>query len=116
MSNDANTENNIRISGLNVKIRRKPIKNLHLTVLPPDGKVRVSAPEHITNDAIRLAVVDKLAWIKRQKKDFAEQSRQTERQFVSGETHYAFGNAYRLNVANTDGNQTVKFLDQIAQY
>ncbi|OED37904.1 metal-dependent hydrolase [Chromatiales bacterium (ex Bugula neritina AB1)] len=100
MSN-ASTDTRIRIGGLAVQIHRKAIKNLHLAVLPPDGKVRVSVPAHITTEAVRLAVIDKLGWIKRQQKAFQEQARQAERRYVSGETHYFFGRAYRLKVQDS---------------
>lgn len=92
------TASSIRVAGLTVQIHRKAIKNLHLSVLPPDGKVRISVPQHVTEDAVRLAVVDKLGWIKRQRKEFREQARQTERRYVSGESHYYLGKAYRLTV------------------
>ena len=97
MSNTG-TDTRMRIGGLSVQVHRKAIKNLHLAVLPPDGKVRVSVPAHITTEAVRLAVIDKLGWIKRQQKAFQQQARQAERRFVSGETHYFLGRAYRLKV------------------
>ena len=106
MSTSNNTTDNIRVAGVSVHIQRKAIKNLHLVVLPPDGKVRVSVPQHVTSDAVRLAVVDKLGWIKRQQETFREQARQSERRYVSGETHYLFGRAYRLRVEETNSTQT----------
>jgi predicted metal-dependent hydrolase len=84
------------ISGLNFTLLRKPIKNLHISVLPPDGQVRISAPMTMTDTAIRMAVAGRLPWIRRQQHFFARQIRQTERQFLDGETHYLWGRAYRL--------------------
>lgn len=100
MSN-ASTDTRIRIGGLTVQVQRKAIKNLHLAVLPPDGKVRVSVPAHLTTEAVRLAVIDKLGWIKRQQKAFQQQARQAERRFVSGETHYFLGRGYRLKIQDS---------------
>ena len=88
----------ITVSGIRVEVVRKDIKNLHLGVYPPNGKVRVAAPLVISDEAVRLAVIDKLAWIKRQKARFAEQPRQSQREMVNGESHYFLGRRYRLRV------------------
>ena len=63
----------ITVSGISVEIVRKDIKNLHLGVYPPSGRVRVAAPLVISDDAVRLAVIDKLAWIKLQRSKFEQQ-------------------------------------------
>jgi len=86
---------------------RKPIKNLHLSVHPPDGRVRVSAPSHIDDEAVRLAVVSKLSWIRRHQKTFADQPRQSQREMISGESHYFLGRRYRLNVTERNGPNRV---------
>ena len=88
----------IGVSGIQVEVVRKPIKNLHLSVHPPDGRVRVSAPSHIDDEAVRLAIVSKLPWIRRHQQTFADQPRQSQREMVSGESHYFLGRRYRLNV------------------
>src|SRR5713226_847862 len=94
-----NTERHvITVSGIRVQIVRKAIKNLHLGVYPPDGRVRVATPLTVSNDAVRLAVIGKLGWIKRQRAKFDAQPRQSERQMVSGESHYFLGKRYRLRV------------------
>lgn len=88
----------ITVSGIRVQIERKDIQNLHLAVYPPDGRVRVAAPLVVSDDAVRLAVIGKLGWIRHQQARFAEQPRQSEREMVSGETHYFLGRPYRLRV------------------
>ena len=93
----------IRVSGLSVQIVRKDIKNLHLGVYPPHGRVRVAAPLRVRNDAVRLAIIGKLAWIKKQQAKFAAQPRQSEREMVSGESHYFLGKRYRLRVIEYHG-------------
>lgn len=93
----------IRVSGLAVQIVRKDIKNLHLGVYPPNGRVRVAAPLALTDDAVRLAVISRLGWIKRQKAKFEGQPRQSEREMVTGESHYFLGQRYRLNVIDHRG-------------
>lgn len=88
----------IEISGIPVEVNRKNIKNLHLSVLPPYGKVRVSSPMHLSDESISMFVRTKLGWIKKQKEKFDIQPRQSERQYVSGETLYVFGQQYFLRV------------------
>jgi predicted metal-dependent hydrolase len=88
----------ISVSGLNVQVVRKPIKNLHLGVYPPAGRVRVAVPVAMNDEAVRLAVIGRLGWIKRQRGKFAAQPRQTSREMVSGESHYFQGRRYRLRV------------------
>ena len=88
----------IVISNIPVEVIRKNIKNLHLSVLPPDGRVRVSAPTQLTDEAITMFVRTKLGWIKKQQEKFQLQPRQSERQYVSGETLYVWGKQYFLQV------------------
>jgi predicted metal-dependent hydrolase len=88
----------MQIAGMEVLVVRKPIKNLHLSVLPPLGRVRVSAPLAMKDDVIRTFLATKIAWINKQKAKFESQDRQTLREYVSGETHYFLGKRYRLEV------------------
>src|SRR5438309_1920183 len=86
-----------------VAVVRKAIKNLHLGVYPPNGRVRVATPLAVSDEAVRLAVGGKLGWIKRQRARFVAQPRQSRREMVSGESHYFQGRRYRLNVIKGDG-------------
>jgi len=88
----------IKVGDLDVDVVRKDIKNLHISVYPPDGSVRVSTPHRLDDDAIRLAVISKLPWIRRHQARFVSQERQSAREFVSGESHYYLGQRYLLNV------------------
>ncbi len=97
----------ITVSGIAVDVVRKDIKNLHLGVYPPHGRVRVAAPLVVNDEAVRLAVIDKLGWIRRQKSRFAEQARQSRREMVNGESHYFLGRRYRLRVHEQDGQAGV---------
>lgn len=92
----------VQVGDLEVTVVRKDIKNLHLSVYPPEGSVKVSAPVRIDDDAVRLAVIEKLGWIRRQQRELTEQERQTPREYVSGETHYFLGRPYRLRVTESD--------------
>lgn len=94
-----NTEKHqITVNNITVEVVRKAIKNLHLGVYPPHGRVRVAAPLAVSDDAVRLAVIGKLAWIKRQQAKFEAQPRQSRREMVRGESHYFLGQRYRLRV------------------
>ena len=86
-----------------VYVVRKDIKNLHLGVYPPHGRVRVAAPLRVSDNAVRLAVIGKLGWIKRQRAKFDAQPRQSERDMVSGESHFFLGQRYRLHVVYDHG-------------
>ena len=86
------------ISEIPVKVIKKEIKNLHLSVLPPDGAVRVSAPQSMSDNSIQMFVRTRIGWIRKQQAKFKQQPRQTERQFVSGETLYVWGKQYFLQV------------------
>jgi predicted metal-dependent hydrolase len=90
-----------------VEVVRKNIKNLHVGVYPPNGRVRVAAPLRLDDSAVRLAIVSRLGWIRRQQAGFAEQVRQSQRELANGESHYFQGRRYRLNVIEHDGLPSV---------
>lgn len=93
----------IEVNGMTVNVVRKDIKNLHLGVYPPDGHIRVAAPLLVDDDAVRMAVISRMGWIRRQQEKFARQERQSQREYVSGESHYFLGTRYRLNVIEQAG-------------
>lgn len=97
------TNDTLLISGVVVEVTRKDIKNLHLAVHPPNGRVTVSAPEPMTLDAIRVAVVTRLAWVKRAQKQISLAPRQSPREMVDGESHYYLGQRHRMRVVEKPG-------------
>lgn len=101
----------IEVSGIPVEIRRKVIKNLHVGVYPPNGKVRVAAPPHLDDEAVRLAIVSRLGWIRRQRQGFARQPRQSAREMVTGESHYVEGRRYLLDVVERLGDPHVRVVN-----
>jgi len=101
-------KHSISVSGIDIALVRKDIKNLHIGVYPPEGRVRVAAPLLLDDDAVRLAVISKLSWIKKQKRNFKEQPRQSKREFVQRESHYFLGRRYLLNVIEHDGPAKVE--------
>lgn len=93
----------LKVGGISVEVVRKRIKHLHLGVYPPEGRVRVAAPMRLDDDAVRAAVISRLAWIRSKRAEFARQPRQSRREFVSGESHYFEGRRYRLDVVESAG-------------
>ena len=92
----------IQVSNIMIDVVRKNIKNLHLGVYPPNGRVRIAAPLRIDNEAVRLFAVSKIAWIKKHRARFDGQERQAEREYISGESHYYNGQRYLLKVSYQD--------------
>ena len=78
----------LRLAEMSVEVARKPIRNLHLGVYPPDGRVRIAAPERMPIDAIRLFAISKLSWIRRQQARFVAQERAFQPEYVERESHY----------------------------
>lgn len=99
--------NLLSINDIEVQVVRKDIKNVHIAVYPPNGRVRVAAPTHITDDNVRLAIISKLGWIKKQQATFQAQVRQSQREMVTGESHYFWGHRYRLEVIERHGKHEV---------
>ncbi|QTA82715.1 DUF45 [Desulfonema limicola] len=96
----------IEVSNIIIDIVRKDIKNMHLAVYPPDGRVRIAVPLRINDEAVRLFAITKLSWIKKQKRKFEEQERETKRDYIARESHFLFGHRYLLNV--TEHNSAPK--------
>ncbi len=94
-----------------MEVVHRDIKNLHVGVYPPSGRVRVAAPWRLDEDAVRLAVISRLGWIRRKQAGFQQQARQSQREFVTGESHYVEGRRYRLGVTEHDGPPTVRLLN-----
>ena len=107
-SERAATSHRLEVGSISVEIVRKRIKHLHLSVHPPEGRVRVAAPMRLDDDAVRAAVISRLAWIRRKRAEFARQPRQSRREFVSGESHYFEGRCYRLAVVESTGRTGIR--------
>jgi len=88
----------INLGNINIDVVLKDIKNVHLSVLPPLGKVRISAPNRMNLETIRMFAITKLAWIKSQKSKMLKQEREGVKNYVSRESHYFLGKRYLLKV------------------
>jgi predicted metal-dependent hydrolase len=88
----------IEIGGIPVDVVFKDIKNIHLSVHPPTGRVRIAAPAHMKLDTIRVYAISKIDWIKKQQRKFLEQERETRREYLDRESHYLWGKRYLFKV------------------
>ena len=88
----------IELGDVKVDVVFKDIKNIHLSVYPPAGKVKISAPLRMDIDTIRIFAISKLGWIKKQQKKFQEQERETPREYLDLESHYLWGKRYLLKI------------------
>jgi predicted metal-dependent hydrolase len=92
----------IKLGDIAVEVIKKDIKNIHLSVYPPAGRVRLSAPLRTNLETIRLFAVSKLGWIKQQQRKLDGQQRETPREYLDRESHYVWGRRYLLQVAEND--------------
>lgn len=97
----------LTIGNINIDVVRKNIKNIHLAVYPPSGRVRIAAPAATQEDVIRLYAISKLSWIKRQQKNFEGQARVSPREYKQRESHYYQGRRYLLKIIDSDYPQKV---------
>lgn len=92
----------MRLGTITVDVLKKEIKNIHLSVYPPTGRVRISAPERMDLDTIRVYAISKLSWIKKQQTKFKKQEREAPREYLNRESHYYQGKQYLLKVIEKD--------------
>ena len=88
----------IHLGEIAVDVLKKDIKNIHLSVYPPAGAVRISAPLRMDLDAVRVFALSKLDWIRRQRQKLNDQERETPREYLDRESHYLWGKRYLLEV------------------
>lgn len=97
-----------KLGNISVDVVFKDIKNIHLSVHPPAGKVRIAAPLRMDIDTIRVFAITKLAWIKSQQKKLREQERETPREYLDRESHYVWGKRYLLKLVEKEAAPSVE--------
>jgi len=97
----------INLGNINVDVVLKNIKNVHLSVLPPLGKVRISAPNRMEIETIRMFAISKLGWIKKHQVKMLKQKREGAKSYSSRESHYFLGKRYLLKVVESDHKTSV---------
>jgi predicted metal-dependent hydrolase len=98
----------LSVRGIDVDVVYKDIKHLHIGVYPPMGRVRVAAPKRLDEDHIRLAIIQRLPWIRRKRDELQNADRQSEREMVAGESHFVWGVRRRLRVIERPGRGHVE--------
>lgn len=97
----------IILSGITISVTKKSIKNMYIRVMPPDGRVQITVPSTASDDSVRRFAISRISWIKKQKMCFEEQSRQTKRQYITGESYYLWGRRYRLDIQYSNSRNRV---------
>jgi len=98
----------MKLGEMVLDVVKKDIKNVHLSVYPPTGRVRISAPLRMSTDNIRLFAISKLGWIKQQQRKLLTQDREPPREYLDRESHYVWGKRYLLKVIEEDAPPAVE--------
>lgn len=88
----------IKLGNIDIEVEQKNIKNIHLSVYPPNGRVRIAAPQRMDLDTIRVFAISKLQWIKSQQETLLKQEREPQREYLERESHYFQGKRYLLKI------------------
>ncbi len=96
------------LGGVTVDVVFKDIKNVHLSVYPPTGRIRIAAPTRMNLDTVRVFAISKLGWIRQQQKKLRQQERETPREYLDRESHYLWGKRYLLQMAEADAPPSVE--------
>jgi len=97
----------LELGDISIDVLKKDIKNVHLSVHPPTGRVRISAPEHLSLESLRIFAISKLGWIKQHQRTFSTQERETPRELIDRESHYLWGKRYLLRLHEVEVKPSV---------
>lgn len=98
----------LKLGDITMDVVLKDIKNVHLSVYPPTGYVRISAPRRMSLDTIRVFAISKLGWIKKQQAKLRQQEREPPREYVDRESHYLWGKRHLLTVSEIDSAPSIE--------
>jgi predicted metal-dependent hydrolase len=104
------TVRTIDLGEITAEVVQKDIKNIHLSVYPPNGRVKIAAPLRMDVETIRIFAISKLGWIKRQQTKLRNQEREAPREYISRESHYYLGVRYLLKVVERDSKPSVAIM------
>lgn len=115
MPADDRTSKRINLGDFDADVALKDIKNVHLSVMPPSGRVRISAPERMSLDTIRVYAISKLGWIKDQQRKLRAQDRETPREYLEAESHYVWGKRRQLTIIETNARPHIELTHRAIQ-
>ena len=98
----------LKLENISIEVEQKDVKNINLSVYPPEGRVRITAPSQMNMDTIRVFAISKLQWIKDQKETLLNQEREHKREFLDRESHYLFGKRFLLKLHEIDAKPKVE--------
>ena len=98
----------LELGNIVIEVEQKDVKNIHLSVYPPDGRVRIAAPSQMDMGTIRVFAISKLQWIKDQRETLLNQEREPKREFLDRESHYLFGKRFLLKLHEIDAAPKVE--------
>lgn len=97
-----------QIDNISIEVIRKSIKNIHLSVHPPHGRVTIAAPTHLKLDTIRVFAIAKIDWIRDQQKKLLNQERESSREFLNRESHFVWGERYLMKVVEVEKSPSLQ--------
>lgn len=97
----------LQLGEIAVEVVQKDIKNVHLSVYPPNGRVKISAPLRMSADTIRVFAISRIGWIKQQQAKLRGQEREAPREYLDRESHYVWGKRYLLKLVESDSPPAV---------
>ena len=92
----------LELGNISITVSRKEIKNVHLSVLPPNGRVTMSVPKETRPEVARTYAISKIGWIRKQQQKLRNQARETPRQFIERESHYLWGRRHLMTVVEQE--------------
>lgn len=101
-------QTSIELGGITLDVVRKDIRNVHLSVHPPSGRVTIAAPQRMNLDTLRLFAIGKLGWIRQQQRDLRGQERESRREYLDRESHYVWGKRYLLKLVEVEAAPAVQ--------
>ena len=98
----------LQLGDIEIEVTRKDVKNVHLTVHPPEGRVTLVAPTNSRLEVLRAYAITRLGWIRKQQAEFRAQAREVPRRHVTRESHMLWGRRYLLDVQYADAKPCVR--------